>query len=157
MVGPRVGSDRVRFLSAISGRVNVSPGRVGSKKSDPWTTLGHGNWHGHLHGLRNDKDMAMSTGTTTDTDMVLNTETHIDTGKETGMVMYGQIHDERTRGHADSDTFKFMHGQDHSHGHDWNDKGNGQNITDTATNTNSVTVTDSNMVTDTDMVTRAGH
>ena len=23
-----------------SGRVNVSPGRVGSKKSDPWTTLG---------------------------------------------------------------------------------------------------------------------
>ena len=35
----RVGSD---FLSAIavgSGRVNVSPGRVGSKKSDPWTTL----------------------------------------------------------------------------------------------------------------------
>ena len=31
-----VGSD---FLSAIAGRVNVSPGRVGSKKSDPWTTL----------------------------------------------------------------------------------------------------------------------
>ena len=32
----RVGSD---FLSAIAGRVNVSPGRAGSKKSDPWTTL----------------------------------------------------------------------------------------------------------------------
>ena len=32
----RVGSD---FLSAIAGRVYVSPGRVGSKKSDPWTTL----------------------------------------------------------------------------------------------------------------------
>ena len=38
----RVGSD---ILSAIagrvgsSGRVNVSPGRVGSEKSDPWTTL----------------------------------------------------------------------------------------------------------------------
>ena len=31
-----VGSD---FLSAIAGRVNVSPGRAGSKKSDPWTTL----------------------------------------------------------------------------------------------------------------------
>jgi hypothetical protein len=41
-------------------------------------------------------------------------------------------------------------------GHDWNDNGNGQNITDTATNTNSVTVMDSNTVTDTDMVTRAG-
>ena len=35
------GLDRVEsdFLSAIAGRVNVSPGRVGSKKSDPWTTL----------------------------------------------------------------------------------------------------------------------
>ena len=32
----RVGSD---FLAAIAGRVNVSPSRVGSKKSDPWTTL----------------------------------------------------------------------------------------------------------------------
>ena len=32
----RVGSD---FLSAFAGRVNVSPGRVGSKKSDPWTIL----------------------------------------------------------------------------------------------------------------------
>ena len=32
----RVGSN---FLSAIAGRVNVSPGRAGSKKSDPWTTL----------------------------------------------------------------------------------------------------------------------
>ena len=32
----RVGSD---FLSAIAGRVSVSTGRVGSKKSDPWTTL----------------------------------------------------------------------------------------------------------------------
>ena len=55
-------------------------------------------------------DMAMNTGTTTDTDtdMVTNTETHIDTDKETGMVMHGQIHEERTRGHADSDTFKFM-------------------------------------------------
>ena len=31
-----VGSD---FLSAIAGRVNFSPGRAGSKKSDPWTTL----------------------------------------------------------------------------------------------------------------------
>ena len=27
------------FWSAIVGRVNVLPGRVGSKKSDPWTTL----------------------------------------------------------------------------------------------------------------------
>ena len=34
----RVGSD---FLLAIAGRVNVSPSRVGSMKSDPWTTLGH--------------------------------------------------------------------------------------------------------------------
>ena len=32
-------SGRVRLLSAIAGRVVVSPGRVGSKKSDPWTTL----------------------------------------------------------------------------------------------------------------------
>ena len=36
----RVGS---HFLSAIAGRVgsgvNISPGRVGSEKSDPWTTL----------------------------------------------------------------------------------------------------------------------
>ena len=62
------GSGRVDFLSAIAGqrfagsgrvnvspgRVNVSPGRVGSVKKDPWTTLGHGNWHGHQHGLKND-------------------------------------------------------------------------------------------------------
>ena len=41
-------------------------------------------------------------------------------------------------------------------GHDWNDNGNGQNITDTATNSNLVTVMDSKTVTDTDMVTRAG-
>ena len=34
----RVGSD---FLSEISGRVNVLPGQVGSKKSDPWTILGY--------------------------------------------------------------------------------------------------------------------
>ena len=27
------------FLSAIANLINVSPGRVGSKKSDPWTTL----------------------------------------------------------------------------------------------------------------------
>ena len=46
-VGCRVGSGWVGsdFSSAIAvrvglGRVNVSPGRVGSKKSDPWTTLG---------------------------------------------------------------------------------------------------------------------
>ena len=32
----RVGSD---FLSEVAGRVNVLPVRVGSKKSDPWTTL----------------------------------------------------------------------------------------------------------------------
>ena len=40
-VGPRVGSGRVRLFvgNRGSGRVNVSPGRVGSKKSDPWTTL----------------------------------------------------------------------------------------------------------------------
>ena len=102
-------------------------------------------------------DMAMNTGTTkdTDTDMVTNTETHIDTDKETGMVMHGKIHEERTRGHADSDTFKFMVTTTATDtGHDWNDNRNGQNITDTATN--SVTVMDSNTVTDTDMVTRAG-
>ena len=39
----RVGSD---FLSAIAGRVGSGQGfdglgRVGSKKSDPWTTLNH--------------------------------------------------------------------------------------------------------------------
>ena len=35
------GSGRVRLFvgNRGSGRVNVSPGRVGSKKSDPWTTL----------------------------------------------------------------------------------------------------------------------
>ena len=40
-VEPRVGSGRVRIFvgNRGSGRVNVSPGRVGSKKSDPWTTL----------------------------------------------------------------------------------------------------------------------
>ena len=41
----RVGSDQtfcrqLRVGSGRSGRVNVSPGRVGSKKSNPWTTLG---------------------------------------------------------------------------------------------------------------------
>ena len=38
----RVGSGRVStldFLSAIADLINVSPGQVGSKKSDPWTTL----------------------------------------------------------------------------------------------------------------------
>ena len=36
------GSGRVRLFVGDrgSGRVKVSPGRVGSKKSDPWTTLG---------------------------------------------------------------------------------------------------------------------
>ena len=55
-------------------------------------------------------EIAMNTGTTTDTDtdMVTNTETHIDTDKETGMVMHGHSHGERTRDHADSDTFKSM-------------------------------------------------
>ena len=40
-VGPRVGSGRVRRFvgNRGSGWVNVLPGRVGSKKSDPWTTL----------------------------------------------------------------------------------------------------------------------
>ena len=40
-VGPRVGSVRVRLFvrNRGSGRVNASPGRVGSKKSEPWTTL----------------------------------------------------------------------------------------------------------------------
>ena len=42
--GVRLGrvAGRVRLLvgNRWSGRVNVSPGRVGSKKSDPWTTLG---------------------------------------------------------------------------------------------------------------------
>ena len=35
------GSGRVRlFVGNVGlGRVNVSPGRVGPKKSDPWTTL----------------------------------------------------------------------------------------------------------------------
>ena len=35
------GSGRVRLFvgNRGSGRVNVSPGRVGSKKCDPWTTL----------------------------------------------------------------------------------------------------------------------
>ena len=35
------GSGRVRLFvrNRGSGRVKVSPGRVGSKKSDPWTTL----------------------------------------------------------------------------------------------------------------------
>ena len=38
----RVGSDQTfcRQSRVGSGRVNVSPARVGSKKSDPWTTLG---------------------------------------------------------------------------------------------------------------------
>ena len=40
----RVGSGRVRLFSAIAGRVGsdqrfAGSGRVGSKKSDPWTTL----------------------------------------------------------------------------------------------------------------------
>ena len=35
----RVGSDFWRQSRVWSGRVNVSPGRVGGKKSDPWTTL----------------------------------------------------------------------------------------------------------------------
>ena len=36
------GSGRVRLFVSNRGssRVKVSPGRVGSKKSDPWTTLG---------------------------------------------------------------------------------------------------------------------
>ena len=57
-----------------------------------------------------DTDTAMNTGTTTDTDtdMVTKTETHIDTDKETDMVMHGHSHGERTRGHADSDTFESM-------------------------------------------------
>ena len=39
----RVGSGQnfCRQARVGSGRVNVSPGRVGSKKSDPWTTLVH--------------------------------------------------------------------------------------------------------------------
>ena len=39
----RVGSGQTfcRQPRVGSGRVNVSPGRVGSKKSDPWTTLHH--------------------------------------------------------------------------------------------------------------------
>ena len=35
----RVGSDFCRKSRVGSGRVNVLAGRVGSKKSDPWTTL----------------------------------------------------------------------------------------------------------------------
>ena len=34
--GGWVGSD---FLLATAGRVNVLPGQVGFKKSDPWTTV----------------------------------------------------------------------------------------------------------------------
>ena len=102
-------------------------------------------------------DTAMNTGTTTDTDtdMVTNTETHIDTDKETGMVMHGQIHEERTRDHTDSDTFESMVTTPSTGTwRDWNDNGNGQDITDTVTN--SVTVMDSDTVTNTDMATRAG-
>ena len=88
--------------------------------------------------------------------MVTNTEAHIDTDKETGIVMHGQSHGERTRGHADSDTFKFMvttqpRALDVTGTTTETDK---IIITDTVTNTNWVTVMDSD--TDTDMVTRAG-
>ena len=38
-------------------------------------------------------------------------------------------------------------------GRDWNDNGNGQDITDNVTNTYSVTVMDSDTVTNTDMAT----
>ena len=34
-----VGSGQTFVDNRGSGRVNISPGRVGSKKSDPWTTL----------------------------------------------------------------------------------------------------------------------
>ena len=46
-VGPRVWSGQTfcRQSQVGSGRVNVSPGRVGSKKSDPWTTLRHRRTH----------------------------------------------------------------------------------------------------------------
>ena len=38
---PWIGAGRVRLLVSNrgSGSVNVLPGRVGSKKTDPWTTL----------------------------------------------------------------------------------------------------------------------
>jgi len=63
------------------------------------------------------------------------------------MVMHGQIHEERTRGHADSgnadsDTFKYMVTTTATDtGHDWNDNGNEQNITDTVMDSNTVTDT----------------
>ena len=40
--GKGLAAGRVRLFlgNRGSGRVNVSPGRVGSKKSGPWTTLG---------------------------------------------------------------------------------------------------------------------
>ena len=48
------GSGRVRLLSAIAGRVGsgqrfAGSGRVGSKKSDPWTTLHRHRRHPHHH------------------------------------------------------------------------------------------------------------
>ena len=55
--GGGVGSGRVRLFSAIAGRVNVSPGRVGSKKCDPWTTLSRtGNFKLHSTGISEGKD-----------------------------------------------------------------------------------------------------
>ena len=56
---------------------------------------GHGNWHGHQHGLRNDHGHEHGQEYGHDnghgTDMVTNTETHIDTDKETGMEKTGMI------------------------------------------------------------------
>ena len=69
---------------------------------------------------------------------------------DTGVVMQK----ERTRGHADCDTFKFMvTAPATGTGRVWNDNGNGQDITDNVTNTNSVTVMDSDTVTNTGMAT----
>ena len=47
-VGPRVGSGRVRLFvgNRGSGQRFAGSGRVGSKKSDPWTTLV---WRGGMH------------------------------------------------------------------------------------------------------------
>ena len=56
----------------------------------------------------------------------------------------GHSHEERTLGHAYSDTFKYTATDT---GRDWNDNGNGQDITDAVTTTDM----DSDMVTDTDM------
>ena len=55
---------------------------------------------------------------------------------DTGVVRHGHSQGERTRGHADCDTFKFLvTALATGTGRVWNDNGNGQDITDNVTNT----------------------